>query len=226
MRFRFITVVSWALLGGTIAAAQHAPAPLQGLPDAGQRAGRGEGRGRGWGGGMTGRGVAGTVSEVAADHYTIKTLTGETYTIHYSANTRVVMQPAQRSAEAMRVPPQEIKPTEIRVGDVIMANGDVDAAAKSVGALAVVKIDPERARGRALGDARRGSRLDRIEAQGLAFHQRVRAGYLAIARTAPERIKLVRADQSIEELQGQIRELIAPLLARNTRNSKLETRNS
>ena len=93
-----------------------------------------------------GRGVAGTVSEVTADHYTIKTLTGETYTIHFSANTRVVMQPAQRSAEAMRVPPQEIKPTDIRVGDVIMANGDVDATAKSVGALAVVKIDPERAR--------------------------------------------------------------------------------
>ncbi len=93
-----------------------------------------------------GRGVAGTVSEVAADHYTIKTLAGETYTIHYSANTRVVMQPSQRSAGAMRVPPQEIKPADIRVGDVIMANGEVDATAKSIGAVVVMKIDPERAR--------------------------------------------------------------------------------
>jgi len=93
-----------------------------------------------------GRGVAGTVSEVTADHYTIKTLSGDTYTIHYSANTRIVMQPAQHTASAMRVPPQEIKPAEIQVGDVIMANGEIDATAKSVGALAVVKIDPERAR--------------------------------------------------------------------------------
>ena len=86
----------------------------------------------------------------------------------------------------------------------------------------VLDLDPERARGRALGrGSQRLSRLDRIEAQGLAFHKRVRAGYLAIARGAPERIKLVRADQSIEELQRQIRELIRPLLAGRQQTSKL-----
>jgi len=90
----------------------------------------------------------------------------------------------------------------------------------------ILDLDPERARGRALGDPRRGSRLDRIEAQGLAFHKRVRAGYLAIARGAPQRIKLVRADQSLDELQGEIRGLIAPLLARKGRNSKIESRRS
>jgi dTMP kinase len=89
----------------------------------------------------------------------------------------------------------------------------------------ILDLDPERARGRARGDTRR-SRLDRIEAQGLAFHQRVRAGYLAIARRAPERIKLVRADQSIDGLQHQIRTLIEPLLARQDQNSKIETRRS
>jgi dTMP kinase len=76
----------------------------------------------------------------------------------------------------------------------------------------ILDLEPERARGRALGDQRRRARLDRIEAQGLAFHQRVRAGYLAIARRAPDRIKLVRADQPIEELQRQIRALIDRLL--------------
>ncbi len=96
---------------------------------------------------MGGRGIGGTVTEVASDHYTVKTLTGETYTIHYSANTRVLKQPSQRPAPgAMRVPPQEIKPADIRVGDVVMAMGEVDSATKSMGAMSVVKLDPERAR--------------------------------------------------------------------------------
>jgi dTMP kinase len=82
----------------------------------------------------------------------------------------------------------------------------------------ILDLDPERARGRALGDTRRRSRLDRIEAQGLAFHQRVRAGYLAIARSAPERIKLVRADQSIEDIHREIRALIDELLAQPKTN--------
>jgi hypothetical protein len=57
------------------------------------------------------------------------------------------MQPAQRAeAGAMRTPPQEIKPADIHVGDAIMAMGEIDTAAKSVGAMTVVKIDPERAR--------------------------------------------------------------------------------
>jgi dTMP kinase len=82
----------------------------------------------------------------------------------------------------------------------------------------VLDLDPERARGRALGDARRGSQLDRIEAASLAFHQRVRAGYLALARRAPDRINLLRADQSIEDLQRQIRGLIDHLLAKDRRH--------
>jgi dTMP kinase len=91
----------------------------------------------------------------------------------------------------------------------------------------VLDLDPARARKRALGrGTQKVARLDPIEAQGLAFHSRVRAGYLAIARRTPERIKLVRADQSIEALQHQIRELIRPLLAESEQNSKLATRKS
>jgi dTMP kinase len=89
----------------------------------------------------------------------------------------------------------------------------------------ILDLDPERARGRALGrSSQRISRLDRIEAQGLAFHKRVRAGYLAIAHGAPERIKLVRADRSIKEVQNDIRELIWPLLDRRNPTSKLARR--
>jgi dTMP kinase len=78
----------------------------------------------------------------------------------------------------------------------------------------VLDLDPKAALDRALGrGTREHSKLDRIEAQGLAFHQRVRAGYLAIARTAPDRIKVVNADQTVEALQKQIRTLIEALLA-------------
>jgi len=98
-------------------------------------------------GGFMGRGLTGTVTEVSPDHYTLKNLTGETYTVHFSANTHVVKQPAQRPTPGMgmRVPPQELKPTDIRVGDAIMAEGEIDPTAKSVGAILVVKLDPARA---------------------------------------------------------------------------------
>lgn len=108
-------------------------------------------RGGGWGGGFdvgAGRGLLGTVTEVAAGHYTIKTGSGETYTVYFSANTRILKQSAQRRSEGGEGgnPPQTIKPTDIKVGDAITAIGEVDAAAKSVGAVVVLQIDPERAK--------------------------------------------------------------------------------
>jgi hypothetical protein len=140
-------------------------------PGSGQ--GRGQGRGGWGGGGMMGRGVLGTVTEVAADHYTIKTDAGLTYIVHYSVNTRILKQQppppgsSQGNAAARGAgqsagqgqgqwagrgegrggnPPQPIKPTDIKVGDAITAMGEVDAAAKSVGAVAIVQLDPERAK--------------------------------------------------------------------------------
>lgn len=39
--------------------------------------------------------------------------------------------------------------------------------------------------------ARRGRKLDRLEAQSLAFHRRVRIGFKQIARKEPRRVKLI-----------------------------------
>ena len=145
MRFRLVGLLLLAAWVGMLAMAQDAPAPPpgQGPPPDGGGMGRGQGRGRGWGGGF----VAGTVTEVTPDHFTVKNENGESYTVHYSANTRVVKQPEQRAgADGIRTPPEEIKAADIKVGDVIMAQGEVDSAAKSVGAVMVVKISPERAR--------------------------------------------------------------------------------
>jgi len=145
MRLRLFVLAFMAIPVGMAAAAQDEPPPPQSHPHAaGQRAGQG----RSWGGAwLNGRGIVGTVTEVASDHYTVKTSTGETYTVHYSANSRILKQPAHRPGQgSMRVPPEEIKPADIHVGDVIAAMGELDAVAKTVGAMSVVKVDPERAR--------------------------------------------------------------------------------
>jgi preprotein translocase subunit YajC len=140
-------------LAGTVAATAQAGSGQ----DQGQGPGQGQ-RGRGFGGFPGGgRGVLGTVTEVAADHYAIKTDAGETYTVHFSANTRIMKQGAGRrqggggasdnAAEGGERPsPQALKPTDIKVGDVITAGGEVDAAAKSIGAVFILQVDPERAK--------------------------------------------------------------------------------
>jgi hypothetical protein len=104
-----------------------------------------------WGGGMMGRGVLGTVTEVAPDHFTMKTDAGELYTIHYSVNTRIMKGGGgQRRGqggsenEPPATPPSAIKASDIKVGDAIGASGEIDANAKSVGAVAIFQIDPER----------------------------------------------------------------------------------
>ena len=79
----------------------------------------------------------------------------------------------------------------------------------------ILDLDPEKALARAQGrETRRKSRRGRFEAQGLRFHQRVRAGYLAIARQAPRRVRVVHADQPVEDIQREIRSLVDKLLAR------------
>jgi hypothetical protein len=151
--FGTILVGSALALAGAAAAQQAAPASGQGSSNSGQGQ-----RGRGFGGFPGGgRGVLGSVTEVAADHYTIKTDSGETYTVHFSANTRIMKQGAGRrqggggnasagAGDSERAAPQTLKPTDIKVGDIITAGGEVDTAAKSIGAVFIAQVDPERAK--------------------------------------------------------------------------------
>lgn len=102
-------------------------------------------------GGMAGRGVMGTVTEVAADHFTVRTEAGDLYTIHYSVNTRMMkggggFRRQQSESDAPFTPPTPVKPTEIKIGDAIAAYGEMNNAAKSIGAIGIVKVDPETAR--------------------------------------------------------------------------------
>jgi preprotein translocase subunit YajC len=169
MKLRFLPAMLAVLALTAVAVAQEPGS----APPASQNSGQGNGGGNGqrggrgmvgMSGGMMGRGLMGTVTEVAVDHFTIKTEMGEVYTVHFSANTRIVKQPAGmrgpggggggqgpgggggggygRSANG-GTPPQEIKATDIKVGDAIAAMGDIDATAKSVGATRIVQLDPD-----------------------------------------------------------------------------------
>jgi len=174
MNPRLIPVVLISLALGAAHVLSAAPSASQdtgngsGANGNGQRGGRG-----GFGGGMGiagGTGIMGTVTAVAADHYIVKSENGETYTVHFSANTRIFKQQAgQRGGGQARAggqqtgggdmgmgagggmgrggnPPEQIKPADIKVGDAVGAMGEVDASGKSVGAVAIVLLDPERAK--------------------------------------------------------------------------------
>lgn len=134
MKFRLIAILVFGCALTFAASAQ----------DANQHGGR-----SGWSGFFGGNGIAGTVTAVAADHYKIKAESGDIYTIHFGVNTRILKQTIQRRGERGEGdgnPPQPIKPAEIKMGDEIGVMGEVDAAARSVGAVVIVQVDPERAR--------------------------------------------------------------------------------
>jgi preprotein translocase subunit YajC len=99
----------------------------------------GGGYGSGQGGGMMGggRGVGGTVTAVSGSTITIKTEEGDTYQILTSANSRIVKR-VDRQPEAVKI-------SDIHVGDALMAGGEVDAKAKTVGAVFVMLLTPEQA---------------------------------------------------------------------------------
>lgn len=53
---------------------------------------------------------------------------------------------------------------------------------------------------------------DRFEREQIEFHKRVRHGYQEIAKSDPERVKLIYADGSIEEVHKKLRDLFDKLI--------------
>lgn len=70
----------------------------------------------------------------------------------------------------------------------------------------------------ALGLARAEQRgaADRLESEQVSFYQRVRDGYLAIARSDPERFAVVDAGQRLTLVQTQIEQAIGAILDDNS----------
>jgi hypothetical protein len=176
MKHRLLSALAVAAVFTTSAVAQDSNSASPSGQNPGQNSGQNPGGGygrRGGGMGMMGRGTMGTVTEAAADHYTIKTEAGDVYTVHIDSNTRIFKQPAgggmrgqgggsgqsgggqsaggaQASGGGQGMgggmvrgnPPEQIKASDIKVGDVIRVIGDVDATSKTVAARAVAQLDP------------------------------------------------------------------------------------
>ena len=53
-----------------------------------------------------------------------------------------------------------------------------------------------------------GKEKDRMESAGIDFHNRVREGYLELAKQEPQRIKVLDATKSIEEIHNNVIEII------------------
>ena len=53
---------------------------------------------------------------------------------------------------------------------------------------------------------------DRMEQELLAFHRRVREGFLSLAKNEPQRIKVIDARGSVAAVQGEIRQVVAQVL--------------
>lgn len=75
----------------------------------------------------------------------------------------------------------------------------------------VLDLEPEAGLGRFEG-------RDRIEGEGLAFHQRVRQSFLDLAGRNPEHYAVIDARAPIEEIAAQVAARVEPLLAQATRS--------
>lgn len=61
---------------------------------------------------------------------------------------------------------------------------------------------------------KRAGRTDRMEQKSLQFHERVRRGFLTLAKNDPRRIKLIQDQPSIEKKMEKVREVLEASLKR------------
>jgi dTMP kinase len=65
-----------------------------------------------------------------------------------------------------------------------------------------------RAAGRRVKSAVNSSQEDRFEREKLEFHEKVRQGFLELARLEPARFRVIDASRSVAEVARQIREIV------------------
>ena len=71
-------------------------------------------------------------------------------------------------------------------------------------------ISPEK--GLARIHATRSDEINRLDAEGLVFHQKVYEGYEEAIRRYPERFKIIDADQTLEQVIEDVWEILNPII--------------
>lgn len=66
----------------------------------------------------------------------------------------------------------------------------------------------------------RRDKKDRIEQRPLSYHSRVRKGYLELAKSEPERIKVVQVHKDVQVTQERIREIVCLFLTSKATQAK------
>jgi hypothetical protein len=115
----------WVIVGLWVMGMASALCLAQEGDDGGAAMGRAFGRGNG---------VRGTVTAAAPGSFTVRTDEGDTYQVLYSANSHLMKDR------------QPITAADIHVGDMLIAGGEVDAKAKTVGAVFLMDIDASQVR--------------------------------------------------------------------------------
>ncbi len=91
---------------------------------------------------------------------------------------------------------------------------------RRVGEIAVAGVQPDRVfllnLSPQAAKARLGGQMDRMEQQGDAYWQQVHRGFLAEAALQPDRIRVIDASGSVEDIQASIRRHAADLLNANS----------
>ncbi len=59
-----------------------------------------------------------------------------------------------------------------------------------------------------IAQKRLGNVKDRLEKEGIEFHKKLRYGYLELAKKEPERIKVINADDTIENIQKKVIDIV------------------
>ena len=64
-----------------------------------------------------------------------------------------------------------------------------------------------------VAQTRVGSEKDRMESAGIEFHKKVRQGYLEIAKNEPERVKVINANNSIEQVFEDTKKILDAVIS-------------
>jgi dTMP kinase len=77
----------------------------------------------------------------------------------------------------------------------------------------LLDLPPETGLSRAWAQINNGNRTgreSRFEKETLSFHEKVRSGYLTIARKEPERFRIIDASRDVDDVQQEILKVFAP----------------